>query len=94
MRAKLPNEEGYVERDGVRLFYEIYADGPETIVEAGVTPPPCDVSRARGPHRALPEAVSRHRWRRGDSHQEFMEFRMVQAPSRTRASGPVRVAHI
>jgi pimeloyl-ACP methyl ester carboxylesterase/predicted glycosyltransferase len=32
MRAKLPNEEGYVERDGVKLFYEIYGDGPETMI--------------------------------------------------------------
>ncbi len=32
MRAKLPNEEGYVERDGVKLFYEIYGDGPETML--------------------------------------------------------------
>src|ERR1044072_3343595 len=32
MRAKLPNEEGYVERDGVKLFYEVYGDGPETMV--------------------------------------------------------------
>src|SRR6476660_2920578 len=32
MRAKLPNEEGFVERDGVKLFYEVYGDGPETMV--------------------------------------------------------------
>ena len=32
MRAKLPNEEGYVERGGVKLFYEIYGDGPETMI--------------------------------------------------------------
>lgn len=32
MRAKLPTKEGFVERDGVRLFYEIYGDGPETMV--------------------------------------------------------------
>src|SRR3979409_693726 len=32
MRAKLPNEEGFVERDGVKLFYEIYGDGAETMV--------------------------------------------------------------
>jgi pimeloyl-ACP methyl ester carboxylesterase/predicted glycosyltransferase len=32
MRAKLPNEEGFVERGGVKLFYEVYGDGPETIV--------------------------------------------------------------
>jgi pimeloyl-ACP methyl ester carboxylesterase/predicted glycosyltransferase len=32
MRAKLPNESGYVERDGVKIHYEIYGDGPETMV--------------------------------------------------------------
>src|SRR5262245_64840293 len=32
MRAKLPNKDGFVERDGVKLHYEIYGDGPETMV--------------------------------------------------------------
>ncbi len=32
MRAKLPSEEGFVERDGVRIHYEIYGDGPQTMV--------------------------------------------------------------
>src|SRR3979411_2661330 len=32
MRAKLPSEEGFVERDGVKLFYEVYGEGPETMV--------------------------------------------------------------
>jgi pimeloyl-ACP methyl ester carboxylesterase len=32
MRAKLPQEEGFVERDGVKIHYEVYGDGPETIV--------------------------------------------------------------
>src|SRR3981081_3904745 len=32
MRAKLPSEEGFVERNGVKLFYEVYGDGPETMV--------------------------------------------------------------
>jgi pimeloyl-ACP methyl ester carboxylesterase/predicted glycosyltransferase len=32
MRAKLPNDSGFVERDGVKIHYEIYGDGPETIV--------------------------------------------------------------
>jgi len=40
MRAKLPNEEGFVERDGVKLFYEVYGDGPETMV---FIPPWCIV---------------------------------------------------
>ena len=32
MRAKLPVEEGFVDCDGVKIHYEIYGDGPETIV--------------------------------------------------------------
>ena len=32
MRAKLPNQEGLVDRDGVRIHYEVYGDGPETIL--------------------------------------------------------------
>ena len=32
MRAKLPAEDGFVERDGVRIHYEIYGDGAQTMV--------------------------------------------------------------
>jgi pimeloyl-ACP methyl ester carboxylesterase len=32
MRAKLPSESGFVDRDGVRIYYEIYGDGPETML--------------------------------------------------------------
>ena len=32
MRAKLPTETGYVDRDGVKIHYEIYGDGPETML--------------------------------------------------------------
>jgi pimeloyl-ACP methyl ester carboxylesterase len=31
MRAKLPDKDGFIERNGVKLYYEIYGDGPETI---------------------------------------------------------------
>jgi pimeloyl-ACP methyl ester carboxylesterase/predicted glycosyltransferase len=31
-RARYPDLEGFVERAGVRLFYEVYGDGPRTIV--------------------------------------------------------------
>ena len=30
-RARYPEEEGYVERDGVRLFYEVYGSGESTV---------------------------------------------------------------
>jgi pimeloyl-ACP methyl ester carboxylesterase len=32
MRAKLPNDSGFVQRDGVKIHYEVYGDGPETMV--------------------------------------------------------------
>jgi pimeloyl-ACP methyl ester carboxylesterase/predicted glycosyltransferase len=32
MRAKLPDKVGFVERDGVRLSYEVYGNGPETML--------------------------------------------------------------
>ena len=32
MRAKLPSKNGFVERDGVKIYYEVYGDGPETMV--------------------------------------------------------------
>ena len=31
-RARYPDEEGYVERDGVRLFYEVYGAGERTVL--------------------------------------------------------------
>jgi pimeloyl-ACP methyl ester carboxylesterase/predicted glycosyltransferase len=40
MRAKLPSSEGIVERDGVKLHYEIYGDGQQSMV---FLPPWCIV---------------------------------------------------
>jgi len=31
-RARYPDQEGYVERDGVRVFYEVYGEGERTLV--------------------------------------------------------------
>ena len=31
-RARYPDREGYVDRDGVRLFYEVYGDGAPTVL--------------------------------------------------------------
>ena len=31
-RARYPEEDGYVERDGVRLFYELYGEGERTVL--------------------------------------------------------------
>ena len=43
MRAKLPREEGFVERDGIKLFYEVYGDGPNTMF----FPPPWAIVHSR-----------------------------------------------
>lgn len=32
MRAKLPHSEGFVDRAGVRIHYEVYGEGPDTIL--------------------------------------------------------------
>ena len=40
MRAKLPRQEGFAEREGVKLHYEVYGDGPQTMV---FLPPWCIV---------------------------------------------------
>ena len=31
-RARYPDEDGYVERDGVRIFYELYGEGERTVL--------------------------------------------------------------
>ena len=31
-RARYPDENGHVERDGVRVFYEVYGDGEPTVL--------------------------------------------------------------
>ena len=31
-RARYPDDEGYVERDEVRVFYEVYGDAPTTFL--------------------------------------------------------------
>ena len=31
-RARYPDEDGYVERDGVRVFYEVYGSGEPTVL--------------------------------------------------------------
>ena len=31
-RARYPDADGFVERDGVKIFYEVYGDGKATIL--------------------------------------------------------------
>ncbi len=57
MRAKLPREEGFVDRDGVKLSYEIYGDGAETIVFI----PPWSIVHSRVYKAQLPYFSDRFR---------------------------------
>jgi pimeloyl-ACP methyl ester carboxylesterase len=54
-RARYPDEEGYVERDGVRVFYEVYGDAPTTFLLFPTSP----ISRSRLWKAQIPY-LSRH----------------------------------
>ena len=57
MRAKLPSKEGFAERDGVKIFYEVYGDGPETMVFL----PPWSIVHSRVYKAQLPYFSERFR---------------------------------
>src|SRR5829696_4043413 len=57
MRAKLPREDGFVESNGVKLFYEVYGDGPDTMV----FPPPWAIVHSRVFKAQLPYFSERFR---------------------------------
>ena len=57
MRAKLPATEGFVERDGVKLHYEVYGQGPETMVFL----PPWSIVHSRVYKAQLPYFSERFR---------------------------------
>ena len=57
MRAKLPAKQGFVERDGVKLHYEIYGDGPETMLFV----PPWSIAHSRVYKAQLPYFSERFR---------------------------------
>jgi pimeloyl-ACP methyl ester carboxylesterase/predicted glycosyltransferase len=57
MRAKMPDRQGFVDRDDVRLHYEIYGDGPETIVFLA----PWSITHARVYKAQLPYFSERFR---------------------------------
>ena len=57
MRAKLPASEGFVERDGVKLHYEVYGQGPQTMVFL----PPWAIVHARVYKAQLPYFSERFR---------------------------------
>ena len=43
MRARLPDRDGYAQRDGIKIFYEVFGDGPQTILLL----PPWAISHSR-----------------------------------------------
>ncbi|MET0428623.1 MAG: alpha/beta fold hydrolase [Microvirga sp.] len=57
MRAKLPASDGIVERDGVKVFYEIHGDGPETMVFL----PPWSIVHSRVYKAQVPYFSERYR---------------------------------
>ena len=57
MRAKLPDQEGFAERDGVRIHYEVYGDGPQTLVFL----PPWSIVHSRVYKAQLPYFSERFR---------------------------------
>ena len=57
MRARLPNHEAYVERDSVKIHYEVYGDGAETMI----FPPPWSIVHARVYKAQIPYFSERFR---------------------------------
>lgn len=57
MRAKLPSKDGFVERDGVKIYYEVYGDGPETMMFL----PPWSIVHSRVYKAQLPYFSERFR---------------------------------
>ena len=57
MRAKLPSKEGFAARDGVEIRYEVYGDGPQTMVFL----PPWSIVHARVYKAQLPYFSERFR---------------------------------
>jgi len=57
MRAKLPDNSGFVDRDGVKIYYEVYGDGPETMVFL----PPWTIAHSRIYKAQLPYFSERFR---------------------------------
>jgi pimeloyl-ACP methyl ester carboxylesterase/predicted glycosyltransferase len=57
MRAKLPCKDGFVERDGVRIYYEVYGEGPQTMLFL----PPWSIVHSRVYKAQLPYFSERFR---------------------------------
>ena len=57
MRAKLPGQDGFVERDGVKIYYEVYGAGPQTMLFL----PPWSIVHSRVYKAQLPYFSERFR---------------------------------
>ena len=79
MRAKLPAREGFVERDGVKLHYEVYGDGPETIVFL----PPWSIVHSRVYKAQLPYFSERFRCIAYDARGNGKSDRPMEAAAYT-----------
>ncbi|HME82259.1 MAG TPA: alpha/beta fold hydrolase [Candidatus Eremiobacteraceae bacterium] len=55
MRARLPDRDGYAQRDGLKIFYEVFGDGPQTILLL----PPWAINHSRTWKAQVPY-LSRH----------------------------------
>ena len=56
-RARYPDDEGYVERDGVRVFYEVYGEGEPTVLFV----PPWSIVHSRCWKMQIPYFARHHR---------------------------------
>ena len=63
-RARYPDEEGYVERDGVRVFYEVYGDAPTTFLLFPTSPISISVAPTATTTRTNPSVIMTRRLRR------------------------------
>jgi pimeloyl-ACP methyl ester carboxylesterase/predicted glycosyltransferase len=57
MRAKLPDRDGFVDRNGVKIYYEVYGQGPETMLFL----PPWSIVHSRVYKAQLPHFSERFR---------------------------------
>jgi len=57
MRAKLPSKDGFAERNGVKIYYEVYGEGPETMMFL----PPWSIVHSRVYKAQLPYFSERFR---------------------------------
>ncbi len=57
MRAKLPSKDGFAERNGVKIYYEVYGEGPETMLFL----PPWSIVHSRVYKAQLPYFSERFR---------------------------------